>query len=431
MSRFNSPARRVLCLRAAAALLAAAPNFWTAHAGAQVPQVLTWEQCLQLASSQNAELQAARANVDAAQSRVRAARSGYYPQLSAGAASTDSSGSAVTLGPSHSAKVTATQNLFAGFLDEASVEQASANERAAQADLVAANAKISRDLKAAFAGLVAAQDSVVLADQIEQRLGENLRLVQLRFEGGRENKGSFLLTQAALRQAQLESLQARQAVGSAAAQLARVLTYRDGTDLRVQGVVPVSAPPPAPDFAALAARVPAYLKAQAQEDAARAEVRLARVGFYPSVDVSASAAREGGDFPPQDNRRTVGITLTVPLFSGGRDYYGTQSAASNLSAVSSSKADVERSTLVSLKQTHAAFVEAVERLSVDEAFLEAAITRAEIARSKYAQGLMSFEDWDRIENDLIVRQKAVLFSRRDRVTAQAAWEQAQGVGVIR
>ena len=86
---------------------------------------------------------------------------------------------------------------------------------------------------------------------------------------------------------------------------------------------------------------------------------------------------------------------------------------------------------MSLKQTHAAFVEAVERLSVDEAFLEAAITRAEIARSKYAQGLMSFEDWDRIENDLIVRQKAVLFSRRDRVTAQAAWEQAQGVGVIR
>jgi outer membrane protein TolC len=420
----------MLCLRAGIALLAATLCVWTAHANAQAPQVLTWEQALQQAAGQNAELQAARASADAAQSRVRAARSGYYPQLSAGATSADSSGSAVTLGPSHSANVTATQNLFAGFLDEATVEQASANERSARADLVAAGAKISRDLKAAFAGLVAAQDGVVLAEQIEQRLSENLRLVQLRFEGGRENKGSFLLTKATLQQAQLESLQARQAVGSAAAQLARVITYREVAELRAQGEVPVSTPPPAPDFAALAARVPAYVKAQAQEDAARAEVRLARVGFYPSVDVSASAAREGGDFPPEDNRRTVGITLTVPLFSGGRDYYGTQSAASNLVAAASSKTDVERSALVSLKQTHAAFVEAVERLRVDEAFLEAAITRAEIARSKYAQGLMSFEDWDRIENDLIVRQKAVLFSRRDRVTAEAAWEQAQGTGVI-
>jgi hypothetical protein len=43
---------------------------------------------------------------------------------------------------------------------------------------------------------------------------------------------------------------------------------------------------------------------------------------------------------------------------------------------------------------------------------------------------MSFEDWDRIENDLIQRQKTVLQSQRDRVTAEAAWEQAQGKGVI-
>jgi outer membrane protein TolC len=420
----------MLCLRAGVALLAAAPCVWTAHASAQVPQVLTWEQCLQQAASQNAELQAARANLDAAQSRVRAARSGYYPQLSAGAASSDSSGSAVTLGPSHSAAVTATQNLFAGFQDEAKVEQASANEHAARADLAATRAKISSDLKAAFAGLVAAQDSVVVAEQIERRLAENLRLVQLRFEGGRENKGSFLLTKASLQQAQLDSLQARQLVRSAQAQLARVLTFRDGTDLRAQGEVPVSAPPPAPEFAAIAARVPAYVKAQAQEDVARAEVRLARVGFYPSLDLSASAVREGNDFPPEDNRRTVGLTLTVPLFSGGRDYYGTQSAASNLFAAASSKTDVERSALVQLKQTHAAFVEAVERLKVDEAFLEAAVTRSEIARSKYDNGLMSFEDWDRIESDLTQRQKAVLFSRRDRVNAEAAWEQAQGIGVI-
>jgi outer membrane protein TolC len=430
MSIFALLDYRAPWLRTAMPLLAAVLYVWTAPGHAQFPQVLTWEQCVRQSASQNAELQAARANLDAAQSRVRAARSGYYPQLSADAVSSDSSGSAAAFGPSHSAGVTATQNLFAGFQDEARVEQASANERAADADLATARAKISRDLKAAFAGLVAAQDSVVLAEQIERRLAENLRLVQLRFEGGRENKGSFLLTKATLQQAQLESLQARQSVNSAQAQLARVLTHRDGTDLRAQGEVPVSVPPPAPDFAALAAQVPSYRKSQAQEAAARADLRLARVGFYPSLDLSASASREGGDFPPEDSRRAVGLTLTVPLFSGGRDYYGTQSAASNLVAVSASKSDIERQGLVQLRQTHAAFVEAVERLNVDEAFLEAAVTRADIARSKYAQGLMSFEDWDRIENDLIVRQKAVLFSRRDRVTAEAAWEQAQGIGVI-
>ncbi|MDH3513536.1 MAG: TolC family protein, partial [Gammaproteobacteria bacterium] len=99
-------------------------------------------------------------------------------------------------------------------------------------------------------------------------------------------------------------------------------------------------------------------------------------------------------------------------------------------AVSSNKDNVERQLLVRLKQAHAGYVESVEKLKVDQAFLEAAVTRAEIARSRYNNGLMSFEDWDRIENDLIQRQKTFLQSQRDRVTAEAAWEQAQGKGVI-
>jgi hypothetical protein len=48
-----------------------------------------------------------------------------------------------------------------------------------------------------------------------------------------------------------------------------------------------------------------------------------------------------------------------------------------------------------------AFVEAVEKTKVDNSFWEAASTRARIARQKYNNGLLTFEDWDVIENDLI------------------------------
>ncbi|MGZ3696004.1 MAG: TolC family protein, partial [Bdellovibrionota bacterium] len=67
---------------------------------------------------------------------------------------------------------------------------------------------------------------------------------------------------------------------------------------------------------------------------------------------------------------------------------------------------------------------------VDQGFRDAATVRAEIARTKYNNGLQTFEDWDTIENDLITRQKAYLQSKRARVTAEAAWEQAQGIGVL-
>lgn len=89
-----------------------------------------------------------------------------------------------------------------------------------------------------------------------------------------------------------------------------------------------------------------------------------------------------------------------------------------------------RDVRTKLKQTFASYQEAVERLKVDTELLDAATIRAEIARNKYNNGLLSFEDWDIIENDLISRQKFVLQSRRDRIVAEAVWEQAQGKGVI-
>ena len=52
------------------------------------------------------------------------------------------------------------------------------------------------------------------------------------------------------------------------------------------------------------------------------------------------------------------------------------------------------------------------------------------SRNKYNNGLQSFEDWDGIENDLITRQKTSLLSSRQRIVAEANWEQAQGKGVI-
>lgn len=392
---------------------------------------LSWDACVQELAANNAELRAAQLNVSAARERVLAARSGFFPQVSAGVSHSDTESSTIaTTTPGYSASVTATQNLFAGFEDSARVEQAEGNRAVAEANLAAVRARLSQELKSAYAGLLYAQDNVVLTTKIVQRTEENLRLVELRFEGGRENRGSFLLTRASLSQARYDQLQARQALVTARTQLARVLGRREPGELKAGGLVPVTEPVEPPDFTALAREVPDYRLVSAQEDVATADVRLARAGFYPSVNLTGTVAREGSDWFPEDDRRTVVTSVTVPLFSGGRDYYTTRAAGESLTAAGANKDNVERQALVQLRQGWARYVESVEKLKVDADFVEAANTRATIARSKYNNGLMSFEDWDRIENDLILRNKAFLFSQRERVLAEAAWEQAQGKGVI-
>jgi outer membrane protein len=409
--------------------------FLTLSVWAAPSTVLSWEACVQEAAANNPELRAARANLDAAGFTAEGAYSGYLPQLSAGAAYTDTSGSAAattttTSDTTYSTSVSLSQNLFAGFQDRAKVAQGAANREVATASLAAAKAKLSQDLKSAFVGLKYAQENVTLTEDIMQRQQENLRLVELRFESGNENKGSYLLTKASLAQARYDNLQAQQDRVSAQAQLDRVLG-RGGTEgLEVRGDIPLAEPGKAPDFRQLAREVPDYQQAAAQQKSAAAGVTLARSGLYPSLNLSGSVGRVGDNWAPDDTRRSVGLNLNIPLYSGGKDYYATKSAVSSLEAAASNTDSAEHQLLVKLKQAYASYVESAEKLKVDQAFLDAAMTRAEIARSQYNNGLISFSDWNLIENDLIQRQKSYVQSRRDRVVAEAAWEQALGKGVI-
>lgn len=402
---------------------------------AQANTPLTWQACVQEASAQNADLRSARASLEASQYQARGAYSGYLPQVSASAGYTESHDGAstgTTTGTTtpYSASISVTQNLFAGFQDQAKVSQGAANYEVAEASLAAVMARVNHDLRSAFAGLGYAQNNLILTESIMRRLQENLRLVELRYEGGRENKGSYLLTKASLGQARFEHLQAKQALATSQEQLARVLGRASSDDLAVSGAVPADAPEARPEFVRLVEQTPDHRQAVAQEKSAAAGIQLARAPLYPSLNLTGTTSRDGEQWYPEDQRRTVGLTLTVPIFSGGKDYYGAKSAASTHAAAATNIDVVDRQVLVKLKQAHAAFVESVEKLNVDRDFLEAAGTRAEIARAKYQNGLISFEDWDRIESDLILRQKSLLQSQRERANAEAVWELTLGKGLM-
>jgi len=394
-----------------------------------VGDVLTWEESLRQAAAVNPDLRAARDNLRAAEMDVHGAGSGFLPKLTGSATKSDSS-AATTTTPDYSTALTASQNLFAGFRDQASVAQARANRTVAEANLRTARARLSFDLKTAFAALRSADDTLVLSADILRRREQNLRLVELRYESGRENKGSLYLSQATLSQARFESLQAEQALRVAQAQFARVLVRDQPQVLRLSGEVPITPPPEQFDFTQAVQDTPDQQRARAQIEAAKAGVNIATSTFWPSLDLSGTVSRTGNDWFPDDRRNSVSLSLTVPIFNGGKDYYGVRSAGAKESAAEATREGLAQQLRAQLEQSYAGYIQAAAKLGVDEHFLKAATARSEIARSKYSNGLMSFEDWDLIENDLINRQKAVLQSRRDRVTAEAAWEQTLGNGAI-
>jgi outer membrane protein TolC len=388
--------------------------------------------CVDQLLRNNADLKAAVATFESTRVLEGSARSGFLPQISAKLSYDKSEKGSPNADGSYGASLSASQNLFAGLQDHGKVQQAAANTRNAQATLRGVKSRLSYDLKNAFASLLYAKESQNLTAQIIQRRQANLRLVQMRFQSGRENKGSVLLSQAYLNQAKYDDLQAANALHVAKAQFARALGLDVYESVDIQGGVPETEPPTAmPSIADLIENTPDYAGARAQEEASAAAVTVARSQFFPQLALSGSVGEADHDFfPDEHDKWSVGLNLSLPLFDGGKDYYGTKSATLAHAAAESARVNTSRETAAKLAQAFTDFQEAVAKLKVDESFRQAATMRAEIARKKYNNGLLSFDDWDVIENDLITREKAYLQSKKDRVIAEAAWEQAQGKGVI-
>jgi outer membrane protein len=402
---------------------------------------LSWRDCVRTAIENNAELKANRALAESVREQEGVAFSGFLPtfnytvgygQFTPSTYDPNQSQTAITNNWNGTFKLN--QNVFNGFVDQEKYRSALASTRAQRSALQITKAQISLNLKTAYQNYLYSKSYQKMIEDIIHRRQENLRIVELRFQSGRENKGSVLLVRAYYNQAKLDDLQALDLRDVAKTQLRRALNLEDNEDIDVKDEIPVqnwkTYNAPVPDFSRIAENTPAHTQAYLLAEARNHDLEVARGTFYPNLNFTGEYGTVSGLFYPHIQHWIYGINLTFPLFNGGKDY-STYKAASYTKLQSDyQKANVDQITLVNLRTNYTALLEAVEKLKVDESFKEAALIRAEIARKKYNNGLLSFDEWDIIENDRIYRERNYLQSVRDRVVAEATWENAQGVGVI-
>ena len=402
--------------------------------GGRAEPVLTWEDCVRELATNNPELQAARATLEKSRRDLLAAYGPFLPQINAGA-SAGKSNTELDTGyqdsSSYNLNLTASMDLFAGFHDAAALGQQRALLAAAEMNFQLTRAALSYNLTQSFAKYLYAHELIKLADAIAARRKENVSLVELRFEAGRENKGSFLRSKAYYHQALFDVTQARRDIKVAQQQMAAAMGRLDAGGLVITGRWDIGAPGEPPDYQELSAQTPDYRQAAAQVQSAREGVRIAASDFYPQWSVAGMVGRQDDDsLIPNNDQWSVGTTISYPLFAGGRSYHLLRGAQATRRAAESKLANTGNLMAATLEEKFAAWQSAAERTEVQAEFLAAAEVRSEIARSQYQNGLLSFEDWDLIENDLIDKQKAMLASQRDAVLARATWEKARGLSVL-
>lgn len=278
------------------------------------------------AYQRNSELNSARAGVRVTDEDVPIAKSGYRPFI-AGTGAIDhisrsgaNSSTRITTG---SFGVSIQQTLFDGFQTRNNVRSAQSRVQASQQALRNTEQNILFNAAAAYMDVIRDRQIAVLSERNLEFLSEQVRAANSRLEVGEG-------TRTDVAQAQASQASAVALVAAARAQaLASAAIYRQliGEDPgRLEAAGPVRSLPGGldPSYTIAAIEHPAILATLHLVDASGFTVKSAEGALLPRVVAEAGVSRSFSDSSPgapgdgTSSAASIGLSLTVPIYQGGR-----------------------------------------------------------------------------------------------------------------
>ena len=416
---------------------------------AMAEETLTWEDCVKEAKTKHPDLISAWEKVNQAKASREATRSTYLPQISSSFSETTvgtqgkgggsnqtssasgtqggSGGSSSTQITTYQYSVSGQQLLFDGFKTSYDLSSAERSITASRYNYDVTSSNIRLRLRTAFADLLNAQELLNVTESIAGRRKQNLELVKLRYEGGREHKGSLLTSEADMAGAEYEVEQARRNIYLSQRRLVKELGRTTTNPLMAKGDFEVKyLERERPDFEKLAQANPLLQQLIAQREAAKFGVHSATAQFFPQIFANGSATKSETTWPPDRNSWSVGTSVSFPIFEGGLRFATLSKAKAAFAQALADERSGKDGVILTMADTWTKLQDAVEQVAVQKKFLQADTERAKIAEAEYSIGLLSFDNWIIIEDNLVSTKKNYLNAQTNALAAEANWVQARG-----
>jgi len=182
-----------------------------------------------------------------------------------------------------------------------------------------------------------------------------------------------------------------------------------------------------PNFVDILVSNPYIKSLEMQKESEGFKLALESIKILPSVSVSASVSQNDNTFLSNNElSRTVGINLSVPIFAGNIRKDKIKNAGSSYFQAVLNIENTKNNILNSLETSWINLQESLFDVTTKNKFLEASKKRSEITRAKYSIGLVSFDDWIIIEDNLISVTKARLDAEIQTLKRETEWIQAKG-----
>jgi outer membrane protein len=386
----------------------------------------------------------ARGAVDRASAQYRTSWGAFIPSLSVNS----SWGTSYSNGPSRVNQITgevisgesyaqslsnsasASLDLFTGFRRGAQMTSARATEAAADAGLIDAEYQTALSAKQTFFGALAANELVRVRQASLKRAEEQLSVSVAKLQAGSATRSDSLRSLVTVGNSKLQLLNALTTVATTEANLGRLV----GTDGRVRAL---------PDSAFLVVteigdtsiirqeaenNSPRVRAAQAQADAARANVKAAKAAWWPQLNVSGRYSYNGNngqDYQFFDSR-SMTVALSYPIFNGFQRDQSIVNASTNADAVAATAADARRQVGASLIARLAELDAARLQIEITGTSLVAATEDLRVNQERYRVGAATIVDVLSSQEALSQAEVDVIQARYNYLIAKAQIEALVG-----
>lgn len=283
--------------------------------------------------------------------------------------------------------------------------------------------QLVRNLVQAYYGVVAGDAGLGAAKITEDVTAHSLEIARSLRDGGVGTLADVLQAETAHGQALLARIQAEAAAKSAQGTLAVTLglTAEQGLKLAAE-TIPAEVPALTARMADLMAEAvrqrPDLKAAQAQRDAAEANITVARAAGRPSIAIGALHNFTSTTGVPNQNYDQVGITVTWPLFTGFNVSYGVRQAQATLQAQEANVDQVTLNVTLDVWNGYYALDSANQQLTVTAALTKTANDNQDVALGRYKAGVGSIVD-------VLTAQTAAATARQTRINAELGWKVAR------
>lgn len=291
---------------------------------------------------------------------------------------------------------------------------------AASATLDSTVQSVFLDALQSYYNTQAARAAVIAALESEKASRASLSAAEVRYKIGTGTPADRLLAQTAWSQATLNRIRAEGVVQIAFGTLANVMGLDAGVPLTL-AEIPETMPDDAfeRDVSALIAqareRRPDLKAAEAQQRAAGASVDLARASGLPTLSLGTGPNWAGGSRDTiSSHANAIGLTLSLPLFSGFNTTYNVRSAQARVDVAGAQRDNVRLQVALDVWTAYQSLITATQAIRTTADLLASAEQSENVALGRYKAGVGSILD-------VLNAQSALAAARLQRIQARLDW----------